>query len=371
MNTARGRIMVSIGVLLLLIAIVFGTVATMRFGKNESSIVSAANAAPAAGVLHVLATQVTTVGSHAGSSNFEAWLDNENRRYRITWRDTDGALSNDMAIQDNQKLIYIPSLNHLDRESYDRSDTIGLQEARLYIWRYKELIKLGIAKPLGDAEIDRKPAPKVFVPARPGDDQEVEAILDAGTLAPLVETIYQRTSTGGREVARSIKTTYTTWEVIPTTNVPPNLFQLVSPGSVTVTSYTNLSSESAAKITGRAIYYVGPTFRQLPIYSIEIVQTVVKSPISPAVDRVYIVYAPVRNFWQLPAPEEMRYIASERLPSAEELAAVRRKLEPGVVKADGRSFKVELVLDNTLVTIGARSEEEVKSMTNLLRRLNP
>lgn len=67
----------------------------------------------------------------------------------------------------------------------------------------------------------------------------------------------------------------------------------------------------------------------------------------------------------------MRYIMSERLPPAEELAAVRRKLEPGVVKADGRSFKVELVLDNTLVTSGARSEEEVKSMTDLLRRLNP
>lgn len=253
---------------------------------GHRSIVSAANAAPVAGVLHVLATKVTTVGSDAGSSTFEAWLDDESRRYRVTWRDANGALFEDMAVQDNQKLIYIPGLNHLDRRSYDRSDTIGLQGARLSIWRYKELIKLGIAKSLGNAEIDGKLAPKVFVPAQPGDDQEVEAILDAGTLAPLVETIYRRTSTGGREVGRSIKTTYTTWEVIPTTNVSPKVFELVSPGSATVTSYTNLSSESAAKITGRAIYYVGPTFRQLPIYSLEIVQTTVKSPMSPPVDRV-------------------------------------------------------------------------------------
>ena len=354
------------------IALVFavfmlGAIAAWSFADDNSS------SQGATGVLHVTAVKVVGDGEgRTGSENLvEAWLDDTNRRYRVTIRDANGTTISDLLVDGRLKVDYTPEGNYGNRRTYDDPDAYDLRLARHIIWLYKELLDLEVAKQTGTGQQGGVSTITVSVPPNTGGNQDVEAVLDAVTFAPLIETVYL-TSETGRIISHVIKTTYNTWEIVPDEELPAGVFQLEMPDAARVKYYNYLTEASAAAITDRKIYYVGSEFNGIPIYSMHIIQKDMERYGVPDIDRVYVQYGQEGTFWQRPPAGERPYVISEPLPTEEELVKIKREVQSGVIRVESTGkAKVNIVKGDTLVTISGANEAEVRDAMEMLRQINP
>ena len=332
------------------------------------------------GIFHVKvkAEERTSSGAVAATEWREYWIDVAGLKARVEKASPEGSVAEIQVRLGNSLYTYIPSQDYVSHEQAPGPNTFWLNTIENELWHDYRALSLGAQK-LGEEIVDGKQVVKV---RKDITDEgmvtgQAVAYLDKTNYLPVKKAYYELGSAGELIFNGETVYAYEPVEWLPVGEVPVALFApRTRPSTATGQGTWPLTLAEAGTFEDFGLYYLGDSFKGLPLQVIQEYKYRAPVPDWPDDHSVEVVYGvpavnPLDNSEDLRIQQVNASAETPGMPSPWDLGTVvrARGVEGRLLEQDNR-VSLKLTLGDTLIIITGKDRSQVLGAAATLTKLN-